>query len=464
MEIGKGIFLLFKDTIQKLYNFCLSNRIIANGIKKILSNTTNNSLWKGVFLLGFGTIFAQIIIVLTTPILTRLYTPSDFGVLGIYNSILAIIITVISFRYELAIPVPVQPKKAANLFILSVMIVGILSVIFSVFLMVFSDHLEQFFNITNFNVFFWLLIIGCFGSGIYQALNYWAIRIQDYPGITYTRLNQSVSGTSCKILCGLFNAGSLGLLLGSLIANAAGIGTLLKNIKKEWPLFKSVALSDLKIVAREFKDFPVFSAPATLLYTLSLQLPIFFITLMYGIAEVGWYTIAFQVLALPSALIGSSIAQVFYGEAAKTMNDDPNKLKVLYLDTVKKLTLFAIPIIGFLALLAPFVFPIILGESWRIAGLYVLPLAIYAISDFITVPTNKLAVYGYNKWQFFFNAIRFIIIICGFFGSYLLHLSILITLFLYGFLSTLSYVALFYLNISAINHLISQHNTHQNIA
>jgi O-antigen/teichoic acid export membrane protein len=322
-------------------------------------------------------------------------------------------------------------------------------------LILFGSYFVTIFNLQTIAPFFWLLLIGCLGTGLYQALNYWAIRKKDYATITYTQINQSISGNLSKLFFGIIGIGSIGLLLGQVISNISGVGSFVQKIRlSDRNYFKSISFSGLKRAACEYRDFPIFSMPATLLYTISLQLPIFFISLFYGIKEVGWYTLAYQMLSLPTSFIGNSIAQAFYGEAAHQMHNNPSELKALYLNTVKKLTLISIPTIGIIALLAPFIFPIIFGESWLGAGVYTLPLAIVAITDFIMTPTNKLAIYGFNNWQFGFHIFRFTLIFIGFYISHLLNINILLSLFLYGCIVAFTDIILFYLNILAINKLI----------
>ncbi len=444
----KKIYLIFKQIETSLGLFLKNHRLFG----KIF----NNSLWKGVFILGIGSIFATMLGVLSIPIITRLYTPSDLGLLGVFSAILAIGMTFVSLRYEFAIPVPKETKKAENLFILCILLVFLSSSVLLLILIILGNYILKVFNLQAIYPFIWLIPIGFLGTGIYQVFNYWAIRIRDYGSITYTRINQSICGNLSKILFGIIGLGSLGLLLGEIILNITGVGTFVQKVHlTNKNSFKSISFSELKSIAYEYRDFPIFSAPATLIYTTSVQFPIFFLSLHYGIEEVGWYTIAYQALTLPAAFIGNSIAQAFYGEAAKQMNDNPHALKSLYITTVKKLTSISLPIISSVALLAPFLFPIIFGEVWLTAGIYTIPLSLVAISEFIMVPTNKLAIYGYNNWQLFFHIFRFSLILFGFYFSYLLNLNILTTLFIYGIIVAVSYIVLFYLNLLAIHKLIS---------
>ena len=448
MPQDKSIRFVLNQYKISLISFIEKNRI--------LNSFFSNPLWKGVLILGTGSMLTQLLGILVIPILTRLFSPSDFGLFGMFNAILAIILTFISLRYEYAIPVPKDSDTAAHLLVLCIVLVCLSSFVLSLVLIILGSYLVTLFNLQAIAPFFWILLIGCFGTGIYQALNYWAIRKKDYSTITYTQINQSISGNVSKLFFGIIGIGSIGLLLGQVISNITGVGTFVKKIREsDRNCFTSISVPGLKHAAREYRDFPLFSTPATLLFTVSLQLPVFFISLFYGIKEVGWYTLAYSMLTLPASFIGSSIAQAFYGEAANQMHTNPSALKALYLNTVKKLTLISLPVFGIIALVAPFLFPIIFGEAWLGAGVYTLPLAIVAISEFITTPTNKLQVYGFNNWQLGFHIFRFTLIFLGFYISNLLNINILLSLFIYGCIVAFTCSILYYLNILAINTLIA---------
>ena len=56
--------------------------------------------------LASGTAIAQLLLVLAMPVLTRLYTPADYGALAVYSSTLTVLLVLASLRYEVAIPLP----------------------------------------------------------------------------------------------------------------------------------------------------------------------------------------------------------------------------------------------------------------------------------------------------------------------------------------------------------------------
>ena len=416
-----------------------------------------SALWKGVFVIGSGTALAQGIGIVSTPIITRLYAPSDFGLLGVYSSILAILMVGASLRYEFAIPVPKDSSKAANILILCmVLIIGVTGILFFLFLLA-GNGIADILDMREFLPYSWLILIGLLGAGVYQVLNYWAIRQRDYSRITRTRINQSLGGSLSKVLFGLLSLGPLGLILGHIISNVAGIYTFIKAIlEKDRDAFRDVSTTEIKSVAREYRSFPMYSTPATLLSVVSLQIPVFMLSIMYDFSVVGWYTLAYQMLALPVALISGSMGQAFYGEAAKSARESPETLRRLYLDTTKKLALIGIPLVGMVAIIAPWLFPIIFGSDWKEAGLFCLPLALVAVSQFIVTPTSKLAVYGFNHWDLYCNGTRMIMVFGGFYFASMFNFGPLITLTLYGAIMAVMYFVLYLLNLYAIDRLNSE--------
>src|SRR4030042_5454455 len=126
MPRDKTIRSIFKYYRKKLIFYLEKNRLF--------SSFFNTPLWKAVFILGTGTIFSQLLNIITIPILTRLYSPSAFGLLGIFSAVLTVIMTFISFRYEFAIPVPKDSENAAHLLVLCIVLICLTSLVLSILL------------------------------------------------------------------------------------------------------------------------------------------------------------------------------------------------------------------------------------------------------------------------------------------------------------------------------------------
>ena len=86
----------------------------------IKRNIVRSDFSKNVLTLISGTTIAQGITIAISPILSRIYSPSDFGIFAAFSSVIAMISLIIGGRYEVAILLPKKDEDAANLFALSV--------------------------------------------------------------------------------------------------------------------------------------------------------------------------------------------------------------------------------------------------------------------------------------------------------------------------------------------------------
>lgn len=427
-------------------------------IKLTFNKTISKSdLRRSVFILGGGTLLAQIIGVILGPIITRLYSPSDFGVLALFSSILSIAVVTASLRYEFAYPIEKEESSAANIFAICILLLIVNSIIFSFVLYLAEDKIITYFALNSIKPYFWLLIIGFFGSGLYNIFNYWAIRQRDYSRIAYTRINQSVFGSISKILMGLFSIGPVGLIIGQLISQIAGVNTFMRQLlKKDKANFSLVTFKDMKSVARQYSNFPFFSLPASVFNTISLVLPAFMLSSTYGLEVTGWYSLAFGILVLPGSIISASISQVYYGEVSKLLREESKELLTLFFSTIRKLALIGIPLVGIPAITAPFIFPFIFGDKWREAGLYCLPLALMVYAAFCVSSTTQLSSFGFNQWNLYWDISRLVAVIGGFYISIYLKFSPVENLLLYSIIMTILYIIVFLMNVKAIKIKISE--------
>lgn len=424
---------------------------------RLFNFIVNNPLYRGVLILGSGTAVAQLIGIVSAPIITRLYTPSDLGVLAVYSSILAIFGIGATLNYELAYALPEENKDAVNLFGLCLILLCITTTGFALILLFGRDLLINTFDLGSIEQYIWFLLIGFFGMGLYSMLNYWAIRQRDYARITYTKINQGAGGSVCKILLGILSFGPVGLILGHIVSQIAGITTLARAMwRKERENLKDISLSRMESVAKGYRNFPVFNFPASIVNTVSLQLPPLMLLALYDSQVVGFYALANMLVVLPGSLISGSMGLAYLGEASKMVREGSRELRSLYVRTLKHLSVIAIPLIGIPALCAPFVVPIIFGGVWVEAGWYCWPLAVMVIVQFVVSPMDHLQLYGYNHWTLMWDVTRVIGVIIAFYLSYSLKLSIIMTIITYALVMSGMYIISVMLNLKAIKRFTSE--------
>lgn len=351
-------------------------------IKKLLPK---GAFARGVSVLVGGTVGAQALMVLASPLLTRLYTPEDFGLLAVYASILSLFTVIASLRYELAIPLPEKDPEAAHVAILSLLIVGSVTTISAVIIQLGGAHLAQLINAPSMTGYLWLIPMGVFAIGCYQVFNYWAIRTKSFGNIAKTRISQSVATLAVQ-LAG-FKLGVLALMLGQTGGQAVGVMSLARPALKG-PHFKAWQWSDLKKVAARYKSFPIFSTWGGFLNTASMQLPPLLFAIFFSAGVAGLYALAHRVLAMPMSIVGSAVGNVFFANAAEAYRED--KLAPLFESVYSKLVSIIMPVMLVLMVDAPRLFAFVFGANWEEAGELARWMAPWLAVVFVASPLSVL--------------------------------------------------------------------------
>ena len=138
-------------------------------------------LGRSVSILAGGAALGQIIVVLSSVVINRLYSPTSFGQYGAATSLVAVLVTVTSLKYELAIPLPSEEERAANLLALSILVAVIFNAIFAVVLIVAGKPILRAFHADALLPYAWLLVLAQLGGGIYMAVLGFAIRHKQFP-------------------------------------------------------------------------------------------------------------------------------------------------------------------------------------------------------------------------------------------------------------------------------------------
>ncbi|WEV22676.1 lipopolysaccharide biosynthesis protein [Clostridium perfringens] len=403
-------------------------------MKKILKNIFKNKFNRNVIMITGGTAISQIITIIISPLITRLYLPTDYGVLTVYSSILGMISLIGALSYDSAIPIAEDDDKAINILVLSISII-----IFSTFLICFilSLYGEDILKLLDSSIvlkYKYYIPIGLFITGIYNVLTNWALRKKDFKAITKTKLSQSIFGNFTKILWGIISYGPVGLILGTVIGQGAGITTLIKSIFKfDKNIFKSVRLRELLWCIRRYKNFPIYSAPTIFLLSFSSQIPVIFMSSLYGAARAGFYGLALNITFLPMTFIGKSVQDVFYGEVANMGKERASEIKELSNKLLKKLLLLGIIPMIILFLFGPKLFSIIFGSEWKEAGIYSSLLVPFAFSYFIFHPISVVfSIFERQKNFFVLNIIKLIAVLITFFISKILGLSSYTTILIFS--------------------------------
>jgi O-antigen/teichoic acid export membrane protein len=334
---------------------------------------------RNVFVLMTGSTIAMIIPVIAAPILTRLYSPADYGVLALYVSIVSIVYVPLTANYDSAIMLPEKDGDALNLAAVCVAIAFLLSAVLLFASWCFAGQISTLLGNGRIAPYLPLAPLMAFTMALHGTFIFWVNRKRDYRSLAANKIVESVVTPLASLVLGIYSWGAAGLiasLLGGKTVAALMLG------QRAWREKKQSRISLKKEVmfeqARRYSDFPLFSAPTSFLDMVALQVPVLLLTKSFGPAVVGLFALTARVLGAPLALASQSIAQVYYQwitEAGHRNNKTSYVLKVAgYLALIASGPVLAA------ILFSPSLFAFIFGAQWRIAGDYarilVIPLAI----------------------------------------------------------------------------------------
>jgi len=351
----------------------------------------SGGVFRGMATLALGSGIGRVIGFASIPVLTRLYTPEDFGALAIFTALVAILAPLVSLRYVLALPLPRHDGVAMNLLVVAGGLILALTALVTLTLWLWRDSLLDLVSMQVLAAWWWLIALGVLGTATYELLTMWATRKRSYKVIAQTNVAQSASGEIVKIALGLAAFQSAGLLLGQTVAKAGGIGRLFRefasDLRANW---RHVRGPRLRKVAWRHRGFPIWRVPSQFLMVFSAQAPVMLMAGLYDAQTTGQFALAMMALSVPVGLLGHSAGKALYGEAAVLIITDPRKVTIIARQVQSRLLIIAlIPSIA-LFFFSETAFAFLFGFKWKDAGAFASLLSIGIMFQFTSAPMIQL--------------------------------------------------------------------------
>lgn len=327
--------------------------------------------------------------VLALPILTRLYSPADFGMLAVYAAVVGIISVIACLRYNIAIPLPESDADAFALLALSVLAASLVGLLCALPVVLAPAATASFLGKPELLPLLWMLPVGVTVAALYDALQYWASRKKRFALVSRTRVSRAIGGAGVQLGLGTVNPAPSGLLLGHMVYGGLGIIGLLRSILREDRHFiPTLSFRRMRQQAHAYLRFPTYSVPEALLNTAGTEVPVLVIAATVAGPEAGFLLLAMRVMGLPMGLVGSSVAQVYLSEAAGQLRN--GRLATFTRRTMWSLFKTGAPIMFVAAIVSPFAFPILFGTDWGRAGWLVTWMAPWFLLQFIASPVSMV--------------------------------------------------------------------------
>lgn len=357
-----------------------------NKIKHVLKGT----FLKNVITLLSGTVVAQALPILVSPIITKLYTPKEFGLFALFSTIMALLAVIANGRYQFAINLPKDDHDAKNVFGLAVSISVIVACILLIIIGIFNDSLLKLLKVEYKTNFLYFIPISIVLLALFQVISYWNIRHSRFKILAFSRAVQAVIVAFFSILFGIFRLNSIGLFWGYLLGLiAVNISLVLNLFKIDSDFIKEIKRKSMLEQANRYKKFPIYSMPADFINVFVSQILILFVNRFYGLAMVGFIALSQRILQTPISMISAAILDVFKDRASREYRENGN-CEYVFNQTFK--LLFIISIVPFILLfaLSPYLFQCIFGSEWRIAGEFARYLLIMYMFGFFSSPLTYM--------------------------------------------------------------------------
>lgn len=356
------------------------------------------------------------------PVITRLYGPEAFGMLGTFMAVLAVLTPVAALTYPIAIVLPKSDADAKILAKLSAVLALAVALITALVLLVGGDWIAQALSLEAIAGFLLLIPVAMVFSAYQQILTQWLIRKKQFKITARVAVFQALTVNSAKAGVGWFHPVGAALVVIAAIGQAFHallLWTGMKGRAEAHPRPEDGRTGSTRELAKRHRDFPMYRAPQVALNALSQSLPVLMLASFFGPAAAGFYALGKQVMGVPSALIGQSVANVFYPRITEAAHNKENLASLILKATGALASVGALPF-GLIVLFGPWLFNLVFGAEWDVAGEYARWLALWMYFGFLNRPSvAAIATLGlqgvFLVYEIISVAIRMLALYFGFF-------------------------------------------------
>lgn len=393
----------------------VTDRLMFPIIKKLDKNT----FVKNVAVMATGAAASQIVLILFTPALTRIYGPEAFGILGAFIALLAVVSPLVSMSLPLAIVLPKKPSEAVGLIKTSFIIAFAICGIISIPLIFYGELIAHFLNIQQLGTYIGLVPLAALMFVLYQISEQWLIRNQEFKKISLVALINSLIVNLIKICIGILSPTGFILIAATILGYFTHAISLLMSVKiNKSKITKKRGMNSKQLLVK-YKSFPLYRAPQICINAISQGLPVLLLTSFFEPKAAGFYLLAKMVMGAPSNLIGKAVGDVIYPKIsiAKT---NGNAISPMIKKATAGLLIFGLIPFVLIFIFGPILFSLLFGDEWIIAGEYARWLSVFFLFNLINrpcvaaVPILELQK-GLLVYEFFSTSTKILALAIGFY-------------------------------------------------
>jgi len=359
------------------------------------------TLFKESSIIFSGKIITVLLALIITPILSRLYSPADYGDFAIFNSVIQNLILLGTLALPAALNVA-KKDDLQSLLNLSLLVIS-LSTIGTTFIM-FAVSSISFIPIKVLIEYWYLVPIAFLFGSVSLTLHSLLLRQKQFGSTTKIGVMESFSAKGVSLFSGIQNLASLGLIMGDILGKLVGSLLLLVKLPAYFRINLSISRSGIISAAKKVREYPFYVMPAQWASILSTQLIIWFIAIEYSAQELGKYTIALALITIPLHVLSNTFHPVITQRFVSARESPKNEFSLIKL--VGLLGIISMLVFGGIFILPGDWFVYFLGEQWSGIGPIIKLLCIWSLFLFIDQSLNNgFLVFGKQRQKLYFNLV-----------------------------------------------------------
>ena len=376
---------------------------------ELIAKIKNSTFFKNGLTLSGGVALAQVLPFLFYPVLGRIYTADQFGLLASITSIITVLSVVGSGRYEAALVVVEERLQAAHLALLAVML-GLGSMLLCEFLSlwVLPSAVGSWFKSAAVGDWLWVCPLAAFFVIVFNVYNEWCVRAARFKALATNKIVNSGAIVLNKTLFGFVKVSSQGLVVGDLIGRfVSAAGCAVRAWLKGRDVFSQTRWAGIRSCAVDYKEYPLYNMPGRLLNSIGQALPVLFVAAYFGDTEAGYFSMAMALFSVPINIVSTSVGDVYRQRAAEEYREK-GECWASFKKVMWSLTAIGVGAFLMLEWFLPSLTRLFLGgEEWRLAGVYAQIIAPAMVVMFVSNSLSGMFVVADRQRDFFFWQLYF---------------------------------------------------------
>lgn len=326
----------------------------------------SRSIVRSILTVATGSALGSIIGFAVSPALTRLFTPAEFGIFSVATAVVMVLLSLVTGRMELAVPLPRRDSEARDLLLIGVAIAVLTITALTVVTFLAPDLVAGVAPESLRDTFLAVPVL-LVPIASFTLLNAWAIRQSRYRAIATRNVAQAAVTAAAQLALGLVGLGVAGLVAGYFVGQLVGALLLLhrSGLTSVTPPTKA----SVREAGRTYRRHPFVLAPTGFVNALGAQAPVLVVAATYGATAAGLIALTQRVLAVPITLLGQATAQVYVSELARShRSDERDALLPLFRRTTRLLLAIGALLVVVGAPVSYVAFGPVFGSEWSEAG------------------------------------------------------------------------------------------------